>query len=71
MNTWLDFTLVGLVVVASLIYAIYALGPRRIKDAYSRFATKHFGLRAARWFTGTEENCNNCSSNPNQEKKIT
>ena len=71
MNTWLDFALVGLVVMASLIYAIYALGPRRIKDTYSRLATKYFGLRAAKWFAGTAENCNNCSANPHQEKKIT
>ena len=70
MSTWLDFTLVGLVVATSVAYAIYALGPRRIKDAYSRFATKHFGLRAAKWFSGSAEDCNNCSANPHQEKKI-
>jgi hypothetical protein len=71
MNAWLDFALVALAVAASLGYAVYALGPRRIKDAYSRFATRYFGLRAARWFGGTsQDGCNNCSANPHQEKKI-
>lgn len=63
MNVWLDIALVALAVVASAAYAIYALGPRRIKDAYSRFATKHFGLRAAKWFAPkTDSSCSNCAS---------
>jgi hypothetical protein len=59
-NHWLDLFLVTLAVLASAAYAAYALGPRRLKNAYSRFATKYFGLRAARWFA-TDDACNNCS----------
>ena len=63
MSTWLDFVLVAAAVVASAAYAIYSLGPNRIKNAYSRFATKHFGLRAAKWFAPKVDSaCNNCSS---------
>lgn len=61
-HSWLDFALVALAVLASVAYAVYALGPKRIKDAYSRFATKHFGLRAAKWFApkagGSCDGCN-------------
>jgi len=50
--------------------SIVALGPKRIKNFYSRFATKYFGLRAARWFAGTNDghSCNNCQSNTQHEK---
>ena len=64
MNRWLDISLVTVVVLASLAYAIYSLGPRRTKNAYSRFATKYFGLRAAKWFGASGgHDCDNCSSN--------
>jgi len=63
MNAWLDILLVALAVAAAAMYAIYALGPKRIKDAYSRFATKHFGLRAAKWFAPKVDSaCNSCAS---------
>lgn len=63
MNTWLDIALVALAVIASAAYAIYSLGPRRIKNAYSRFATKHLGLWAAKWFAPkSDAACNDCSS---------
>ncbi len=71
MNRWLDVALVSLVVVASVMYAIYALGPKRIKNVYSRFATRYFGLRAARWFSGSSDShdCNNCASNTAKDKR--
>jgi len=63
MNAWLDIALVALAVIASVAYAIYALGPRRIKNFYSRVATKYFGLRAVKWFTPrSDSECSNCSS---------
>jgi hypothetical protein len=63
MATWLDIALVTLVVAASVLYAIYALGPKRIKSAYSRWATKYFGLRAAKWFAPSKhDSCSNCPS---------
>jgi hypothetical protein len=63
MNAWLDISLVALAVIASVAYAIYSLGPRRIKNAYSRLATKYFGLRAANWFAPKSDSaCNNCAS---------
>ena len=69
MNHWLDIALVATAVLASAAYAIYALGPRRIKNIYSRFATKYFGLRAARWFSGANEpSCHDCASNAQHEK---
>jgi hypothetical protein len=63
MNSWLDILLVTLALLASVGYAIYALGPKRVKQAYSRFATKHFGLGAARWFRHSADSCDNCPSN--------
>lgn len=71
MNSWLDIALVAFAVVASVTYVVYALGPKRIKNAYSRFATKHFGLKAAGWFTKSAENCDNCSANAHRERKHT
>jgi len=69
MNHWLDIALVAAAVLASAAYASYALGPKRIKNFYSRFATKYFGLRAARWFSGNDEHsCNNCQSNTQHDK---
>ena len=68
MNRWLDIFLVAIAVLASAAYAIYALGPKRRKDVYSRFATKHFGLRAARWLAGDNQSCNNCSESTQHEK---
>jgi hypothetical protein len=63
MNAWLDIALVAFALVASAAYAIYALGPRRIKSLYSRFATKHFGLRAAKWFAPKLDSaCDQCAS---------
>ena len=63
----LDMLVVACAVVASGAYAIYALGPRSVRDAYSKFATKHFGLRAARWFAGSGHgNCHDCNANPTQ-----
>jgi hypothetical protein len=63
MTNVLDVALVALVVLASLAYAIYALGPKRIKNVYSRFATKYFGLRAAKWFAPSKhDSCSNCPS---------
>jgi hypothetical protein len=59
MNRWLDISLVTAAVLASLAYAIYSLGPRRIKDTYSRLATKYFGLRSAKLFSGSN-GCGNC-----------
>jgi hypothetical protein len=66
MNRWLDIALVVTAVFASAGYAVYALGPKRIKNAYSRLATKYLGLRAARWFSKSAggHSCNNCSANP-------
>lgn len=72
MNSWLDILFVTIAVLASLAYAIYALGPKRIKNAYSRWATKYFGLRAARWFAGSaseSHDCNNCAANTQGEKR--
>jgi hypothetical protein len=70
MNRWLDIALVSGAVVLSALYATYALGPRRIKQAYSRFATKHFGLRVARWFGGSQgPSCDNCPANKTQEHR--
>jgi hypothetical protein len=70
MNRWLDISLVTAAVLASAAYAIYALGPKRIKSFYSRFATKYFGLRAARWFAPSSggHDCNDCSSKTSHEK---
>jgi len=70
MSRWIDIALVTVAVLASMAYVIYALGPKRIKNFYSRFATKYFGLRAARWFAGTNDghSCNNCQSNTQHEK---
>ena len=69
MNRWLDIALVAAAVIASIGYAFYALGPRRIKDSYSRFATKYLGLRAARWFGGASgtQGCSNCPANRSEQ----
>jgi len=71
MTRWIDILLVAVAVLAAAIYAVYALGPKRIKNAYSRLATKYFGLRAARWFApptdGTD--CDHCSANPQGKKR--
>jgi hypothetical protein len=64
MNTWLDAIVIFGAVLASGVYLVYALGPKRIRDAYTRFATKHFGLRALRWFTPSKHghSCRDCPS---------
>jgi hypothetical protein len=64
MNTWLDWLVVSGAVIASAAYVIYALGPKRIRAVYSRFATKYFGLRAARWFASSGHSCHDCAANP-------
>jgi len=66
MNTWLDWMVVIGAVLASAAYLVYALGPKRIRDAYTRFATRHFGLRALRWFQSSHgsHSCRDCPSNP-------
>jgi hypothetical protein len=69
MNGWLDMILVALALLGSVSYVVYALGPKRIKNAYSRIATKYFGLRAARWFAGTKGGCDNCAGNAHTERK--
>jgi hypothetical protein len=63
--------LVALALLGSVGYVVYALGPKRIKNAYSRIATKYFGLRAAKWFAGPKENCDNCAGNTHRERKHT
>jgi hypothetical protein len=67
MNTWVDAVVVISAVLISIAYVVYALGPKRIRDAYTRFATKHFGLRALRWFTPSKHghSCRDCPSNSN------
>jgi hypothetical protein len=66
MSNWLDKVLVLIVVLASFGYVAYALGPKKLRNVYSRFATKHFGLRAARWFAGStmkgSHDCHDCSA---------
>jgi hypothetical protein len=62
MSAWLDIALVGVVVLLSAAYALYALGPRQIKNVYSRVATKYFGLSAAKWFASKGSDCGNCPS---------
>jgi hypothetical protein len=62
MNRWLDIVLVAAAVFASAGYAVYALGNARVKNAYSRWATKHFGLRVARLFAGSKGGCGDCGS---------
>jgi len=64
MAAWLELTLVALAVLVSALYALYALGPKRLRDIYSRTATKYFGLRAARWFAGkpSQPACHDCPS---------
>ena len=70
MNRWLDIALVATIVVASLVYAVYSLGSKRIKDAYSRSATKYLGLRAANWFARSEPgSCSNCSSSSEHSRE--
>ncbi|MBC7983887.1 MAG: hypothetical protein H7Y02_08540 [Candidatus Obscuribacterales bacterium] len=64
MNTWLDLALVVTIVLASAMYAIYALGPKRIRDTYTRFATKYFGLRAVRWFAPSTSGAHSCRDCP-------
>ncbi len=68
MNGWLDFSLVAFAVLASLGYAVYSLGSKRVKQAYSRFATKYFGLGAAKWFRGSAASCDNCPAHEPQKK---
>ena len=67
MSSWLDIALVAAAVLASAVYAAYALGPRRLRDSYSKLATKYLGLRAARWFSsngsGGTHGCHECSAN--------
>jgi hypothetical protein len=63
MHTWLDALLVTLAVIASVLYAAYALGPKKLRNVYSRYATKYFGLRAAKWFVtkpAASSDCSNC-----------
>jgi hypothetical protein len=70
MSSYLDIALVTLAVMASAAYVLYALGPKRIKNAYSRLATKYFGLRAAKWFVpkSTGE-CSNCPSRDDHARR--
>jgi hypothetical protein len=66
----LDIALVVLAVSASAAYVVYALGPKRIKNVYSRLATKYFGLRAAKWFAPSKHSsCNSCPSHE-QHKEL-
>jgi hypothetical protein len=63
MTHLLDISLVALAGIASAAYVAYALGPKRIKNVYSRLATKYFGLRAAKWFApGKHDSCSSCPS---------
>ena len=64
MNRWLDIALVATAVLVSAGYAAYSLGPKRIKDTFSRLATKYFGLRAAHWFTSARQDSHNCDKCP-------
>jgi hypothetical protein len=68
MNSWLDILLVAIAVTASIGYAAYSLGPKKLKQTYSRLATKYFGLRAAHWFRRSAESCDNCPSNQAHKK---
>ena len=64
MPAWLDVAVVSIIVLIAVTYAVYSLGPKRIKNAYSRFATKYFGLRAAKWFAPSKhDSCSNCPGN--------
>ncbi len=65
MSVALDYVVVAFAVIASASYVVYALGSKSLRDRYSRFATKVFGLRAARWFAGNAHahSCSNCPSN--------
>jgi hypothetical protein len=62
MNRWLDIALVAFAVLVSAGYAAYSLGPKSIKNTYSKVATKYLGLRAAKWFSPAADSCNSCSS---------
>ncbi|HTE42486.1 MAG TPA: hypothetical protein VK629_16810 [Steroidobacteraceae bacterium] len=62
MNKWLDIALVAIVVLASAGYALYLFGPRGLKNAYSKLATRYFGLRAAKWFVSKSGDCGDCPS---------
>jgi hypothetical protein len=59
MNKWLDTFLVAGAVLLSAGYAIYAFGPKTLRDSFTRFVTRYFGLRSARLFSGST-GCGNC-----------
>jgi hypothetical protein len=58
-NHWLDIGLVTVAVAVSLGYAIYAMGPKKLRDWFTRWVTRYFGLRAAKLFSGST-GCDNC-----------
>jgi hypothetical protein len=59
MNRWVDIALVACAVLLSLAYAAYTFGPKSLRDRFTRFVTRHFGLGAARYFSGSA-GCSNC-----------
>jgi hypothetical protein len=59
MNRWLDFSLVAGAVLLSAGYAIYVFGPKTLRDTFTRFVTRYFGLRSAKLFSGPT-GCGNC-----------
>jgi hypothetical protein len=60
MNRWLDISLVAGAVLVSAVYSIYVFGPKTLRDNFTRFVTRYFGLRSAKLFSGST-GCGNCA----------